>query len=279
MSFCVSRAEIFVTTEATHPESQIRPDRPPWLRWFPVWLRNLRVWTKLAGPSMLGNFGEPLLYLLALGYGLGSFIETMDGMPYLVYLASGIVCSSAMMTASFEAMYSAYTRMAVQQTWDGILATPLEERDVVLGEALWAATKSLVNGSAILVVAAALGTVKGWLALWVLPVVLLTGLCFGALALVVTAIARSYEFFPYYNTLLLTPMLLMSGVFFPLERMPSLVQSGAELLPLVHAVRVVRPLMTGAPLEHLVLHLSVLAAYSALGLCLAAYLVRRRLRV
>lgn len=116
-------------------EAILRPvGNHPSLRWVPVWRRNMLVWRKLAGPAILGNFGEPLLYLLALGYGLGAFVQNMSELPYLVFLASGTVCSSAMSTASFEGMYSAYTRMAVQNTWGAMLATPLAVRDVVLGE-------------------------------------------------------------------------------------------------------------------------------------------------
>lgn len=258
-------------------ETLTRAGRGPWTRWLPIWQRNLRVWRKLAGPAILGNFGEPLLYLLALGYGLGTFVGSIEGMPYLVYLASGIVCSSAMFTASFEGMYSAYTRMEVQRTWDAMLTAPLDVRDVVLGEVAWCGTKSLISAGAILVVASALGAVDGWRALWALPAVLLTGLCFGAMALVVTAFARNYDFFLYYNTLFVTPMLLLGGVFFPLERMPEVIQSLSAFLPLTHAVAVVRPLMTGQPLEGAVGHLAVLAGYGAVTLALAAHLIRRRL--
>lgn len=103
-------------------EPPLRPAGwPRALRWYPVWRRNLLVWRKLAIASLFGNFGEPLLYLLALGYGLGSLLGEVGGMPYLHFLASGIVCSSSMMTASFEGTYSAYSRMAVQRSWDAIV--------------------------------------------------------------------------------------------------------------------------------------------------------------
>jgi lipooligosaccharide transport system permease protein len=256
----------------------VRPDRLRWRPgWLPIWRRNLLVWVKLLGPALLGNFGEPLLYLVALGYGLGPLVGQVDGMPYSLFLASGIVCSSAMFTASFEGMYSAYTRMAVQRTWSGMLSAPLEVRDIVIGETLWAGTKSLISVSAILVVAGLLGAVQGAMALWVLPVVLLTGISFGAMALVVTAFARSYDFFLYYQTLVVTPMLLLGGVFFPLQSLPPLVQSLAALLPLVHAVQLVRPLMVGAPAESAALHLTVLAGYALAALWLATRLVERRL--
>lgn len=247
------------------------------LRWIPVWRRHLLVWRKLSIPSLLGNFGDPLLYLLALGYGLGRFVGTMEGMPYITFLASGIVCSSAMNTATFEALYSAFTRMTTQQTWAGMLATPLDIDDVVMGEMMWAGSKSLISGSAILLVASLLGIVHGWQALLALPVALLVGVCFAAMALVVTAISKSYDFFMYYFTLVVTPMMLFCGVFFPLSELPPLVQSAVELLPLTHGVRIIRPLMTGAWPENLALHLGVLLLYTGAGYCTATALLRRRL--
>ena len=247
------------------------------LRWLAVWRRNARVWGKLAGPAMLGNIGEHLLYLLALGFGLGALVGEVDGMDYIAFLASGFVCASVMNTASFEGIYSAYTRMAVQETWTAMLYTPLSVADILIGEVAWAASKALLSAFFVLVVAALLGAVEGWLALWVLPVALLTGLSFAAMALVITAISRSYDFFLYYFTLLLTPMLLFSGVFFPLDDMPALVVQGAALLPLWHAIELVRPLMAGQVPTLIPLHLAVLTLYCLLPLWLAKTLVQRRL--
>lgn len=248
-------------------------------RCLPVWRRNAQVWIKLSGPSLVGNFGEPLLYLLALGYGLGGFIGEVDGLPYIVFLATGIVCSSAMNTATFECLYSAYTRMKVQETWSAMLAAPLSLDDIVLGEALWAGTKSLISASAILLVAALLGLVDGWQAVGVLPLAFLLGCCFGAMALVVTAISPSYDFFLYYFTLVITPMFLLSGVFFPLESVPGWVQAGVQLLPLYHIVELVRPLMTGRPLEGVIGHLLVPLLYGLVALWLALGFLRRRLLI
>ena len=248
-------------------------------RCFPVWQRNAQVWVKLSGPSLVGNFGEPLLYLLALGYGLGGFIGEVDGLPYIVFLATGIICSSAMNTATFECLYSAYTRMKVQETWAAMMATPLGLDDIVLGEVLWAGTKSLISATAILLVAIVLGLVSGWQAIGVLPMAFLLGCCFGAMALVITAISPSYDFFLYYFTLVITPMFLLSGVFFPLESVPGWVQSGVQLLPLYHIVEVVRPLMTGRPLEGLVGHLLVPILYGFAAIWLALGLLRKRLLI
>jgi lipooligosaccharide transport system permease protein len=247
-----------------------------WLGWVPVWRRNFLVWRKLAIPSLLGNFGDPLLYLLGIGYGLGALVGDVGGMPYVMFFASGLVCSSAMNTASFEGMYSAFTRMSAQRTWDAILATPLRIEDVVLGEIVWAATKSLISSSAILVVAVLLGAVASPWALAALPIIFLTGLVFGAIALFMTALAPSYDFFMYYFTLVVTPMFLFSGVFFPVATLPPVMQSVASLLPLTHAVAAVRPLMTGAPTDGISTHLVVLGLFFGAFAVAACTVTRRR---
>jgi len=165
-------------------------------RIFAVWRRNFLVWRKLAAASLVGNFGDPFLYLLGLGYGLGMFIGEMSGIPYMAFLASGILCSSAMNTATFEGLYSAFTRMTQQRTWEGMMATPVTLSDIIAGEMGWAASKSLISGSAILIVAGLLGGIQTWQTAWlVLPVILLIGLCFAGLALIVCALSPSYDFF------------------------------------------------------------------------------------
>jgi len=247
-------------------------------RWIPVWRRHVLVWRKLSLPSLVGNFGDPLLYLLALGYGLGRFVGSMDGMPYITFLASGIVCSSAMNTATFESLYSAFTRMTTQQTWAGMLAAPLDVDDVVMGEMMWAGSKSVISAGAILVVAVGLGVAHGAQILLVLPVALLIGVCFAAMALVVTAISKSYEFFLYYVTLVVTPMMLFCGVFFPLQGLPPSLQCVAVFLPLTHGVEIIRPLMTGRWPHAAVLHVAVLLGYTVASYWAATELARRRLR-
>ncbi|HXH02579.1 MAG TPA: ABC transporter permease [Candidatus Competibacteraceae bacterium] len=249
----------------------------PSLRFLAVWRRHFLVWRKLLWSAIIGNFGEPLFYLLALGYGLGRFVGELEGLPYLVFLASGTVCSSAMMAAAFEATFSAYTRLDYQQTWMAMLTAPLAVEDVVLGEVVWAATKASFAAVPILLVAALLGLTAGWGALWVVPLVLLTALCFAALAMCVTVVARSYDYFTYLITLLLTPMMLLSGVFFPLSELPAALQGVVWLLPLAHAVALIRPLMTGGELGHVLLHLAVLAGYTVVAFGLAVRLARRRL--
>ena len=253
--------------------------RPPEMRlaMFFVWRRNLLVWRKLLVPSLLFNFGEPFLYLLGLGLGLGRFVGELGGLPYLTFLASGLLASSAMNTATFEGLFSVYTRMVPQQTYEGMLATPLEVDDIVAGEMLWCATKGLFSSSAILLVAFMLGAISHWQALLCIPLFFLTGLCFAGPAIMVASFSRSYDFFNYYVTLVLTPMFIFCGVFYPVTSLPDLAQSLMRLLPLSHSIALIRPLATGQEPAQLIMHISVLLVFVLVSYYWAVMLVRRRL--
>ncbi|HVS56467.1 MAG TPA: ABC transporter permease [Casimicrobiaceae bacterium] len=247
------------------------------LRWLPVWRRNLLVWRKLAIASVLGNIADPLLYMLALGYGIGSFIPEIGGMKYIAFIGTGMVCQSAMFTASFEAMYSAFSRMHMQRTWEAIINAPLSLDDVLFAEWMWAGTKSVISVLAILAVIMVLGYGHSWLAVWVLPLGFVIGLTFGAFGLVMNSLAPGYDFFTYFFTLVLTPTLLLSGVFFPVEQMPPALRTAAAILPLSHGIDIARPLLSGKVPDNIVLHIAVLLAYACAAYYVALVLTRRRL--
>jgi lipooligosaccharide transport system permease protein len=244
-----------------------------------VWRRHFLVWRKLALPSILANLADPLIMLFGLGYGLGAVLGDMGGTTYFAFLAAGFVASSSMYAASFEALYSAFSRMHVQKTWEAIVNAPMTLEDVLAGEWVWAATKAFAAGVCMLAVITAFGHASYPLALAVLPVIVLVGLAFGALGLAINALASGYDFFAYYMTLVLTPMMMLSGVFFPLEQLPGAVQVAAQALPLAHGVALVRPLLSGDVPATAALHLAVLAGYAAAGFYLATVLTRRRLLV
>jgi lipooligosaccharide transport system permease protein len=245
-------------------------------RFWPVVMRNLLVWKKLAGPSILGNIAEPLITLVAFGYGVGSLIGEVGGMPYIQYLASGSVAAAAALAATFEALYSAYSRMAVQKTWDSIRNAPIALDDIVFAEMLWAAIKALFSCAAILVVIFVLDISRAPSMLLALPVLGLAGITFASLALVFNALAKGYDFFTYYFTLVVTPMTFLSGVYFPIAQMPPWLQGIAQVLPLKAAVDLVRPLVLGnIPAEPLG-PLLILTGYACSGYYLALVLTRRR---
>jgi len=245
-------------------------------RFWPVVMRNLLVWKKLAGPSILGNIAEPLITLVAFGYGVGSLIGDVGGMPYIQYLASGSVAAAAALAATFEALYSAYSRMAVQKTWDSILNAPIALDDIVFAEMLWAAIKALFSCAAILVVIFVLDISRAPAMLLALPVLGLAGITFASLALVFNALAKGYDFFTYYFTLVVTPMTFLSGVYFPIAQMPPWLQGIAQVLPLKAAVDLVRPLVLGNIPADPLGPLLILAGYACSGYYLALVLTRRR---
>ena len=244
-----------------------------------IWYRNVLVWKKLIGPALVLHFGEPLIYLFGLGFGLGAFIGDIDNIPYLTFLASGLVASSAMMTASLEGTYSVYTRMVPQQTYSAIIATPIEVDDILAGELLWCATKALLSSVAILVVASLLGAIHDWSAALAIPVVFLSALCFSGPAIVIATISPGYDFFNYYFTLAVTPMFVLCGVFYPVSTLPAVMQQFVQVLPLTHAVELIRPIIAGTELHNPLLHIAVLAIYAAIFYYIAVIMVRKRLVV
>jgi len=245
-------------------------------RFVPVWRRHFLVWKKLALASVLGNIAEPLITLIAFGYGLGSLLQDVDGMPYIYFLASGSICMSMMMAASFEALYSAFSRMHVQKTWDALLNAPLALDDVVLAEMLWAATKALFSGVAILAVLLALGIGWHWQSLLVLPLLFLVGMTFASMGLIFNALARGYDFFNYYFTLVLTPMVFLSGVYYPVRQLPEWLQAFSTVLPLTAAVNIVRPLVLGQWPQNFLTDGLILLTYCVGCFYLAVLLTRRR---
>jgi lipooligosaccharide transport system permease protein len=252
------------------------------LRWWPVFLRNLLVWRKLAIPSLVGNIAEPLMWLVAFGYGMGALVgEVQMGevkVPYILFLASGSICMSSMNAASFEALYSAFSRMHVQKTWDGIMNAPVSLDNIVMAEMLWAAFKAVFTVTAIIGVMLALDISHSpkLLAAWL--VLLGAGVTFSCIALIFNALAKGYDFFTYYFTLFLTPMMFLSGVFFPREQLPGLLRTVSDWLPLTNAVELVRPMfMDQWPAQWLRSSL-VLAAYTVVAFWIALALTRRRFR-
>jgi lipooligosaccharide transport system permease protein len=253
-----------------------------YFRFWPVFLRNLLVWRKLAIPSLVANIAEPLMWLVAFGYGMGALVGdvNLDGqrVPYILFLASGSICMSAMNAATFEALYSAFSRMHVQKTWDGILNAPMRLGDVLLAEMLWAAFKALFTITAILGVMMGLGITHSWKLLAAWPILLCVGITFSCIALIFNALAKGYDFFTYYFTLFLTPMMFLSGVFFPRDQLPDLVREVSAWLPLTQAIALVRPLFLDQWPTQPLLHLGVLALYAVVAWRIALHLTQKRFK-
>lgn len=239
--------------------------------------RQLLAWRKAALTTLLGDLLDPLIMLLALGYGLGGLLPDIQGVAYISWLAGGLVCMSALWAATFECTFSSYTRLRVQRIWEALLNTPLSLDEVLWAELAWGTLKAFKAGVFILLVVVALD-ISRQPQLWLVPpVLLLAGLAFTALALCFTALARSYDFFIYYFTLLVTPMMFLSGVFFPMDQLPAWLASAVRVLPLAPAVELVRPLLLGQWPAHAGLWLAQLALTAGAAIWLMTLLMRRRL--
>ncbi|HCU24895.1 MAG TPA: nodulation protein NodJ [Deltaproteobacteria bacterium] len=245
-------------------------------RIFKVWRRDFLVWQKYFLASLVANFGEPLLYLFALGYGLGRMVPEIQGMTYPQFIAPAILITTVMNSASFETTFSSYTRMEVQKTFNGIATTPVSMSEVVGGEILWAATKAMVSSSVIFLVLALFGLISSvWVAL--MPLVMAcTGLLFASMGMLMTSFARSYDHFTYYFTMFVSPMFLFSGTFFPLDNLPAWAKGLAYFLPLTYPVQVARHLFAGEFSFRDIIYLGgMLTAAAAIGVFAVKRLVRR----
>ena len=234
------------------------------------------MWRKLLAAAVLSNLADPLIMLFGLGYGLGALLPSVQGMSYMAFFAAGQLCTATMFTASFESMFSGFARMQGQKTWDAILYAPITIDDIVAGEIVWAASKAWLTGSTILGVVLVFGLASSpWIVL-ALPAAFLVGLAFSGIGLIMCVLAKGWDFFSYYMTLVMTPMMMISGVFFPAEQLPAPLLAAAKALPLYHGVAIVRPLVAGGPPPDLLLHVAVLLGYAAAGYALAIWFARKR---
>jgi len=213
---------------------------------FRVWQRNFTVYTKLYKSSIAFNFVEPILYLVALGFGLGGFVKEINGMPYINFIAPGLIASSSMFATASECTYGTYIRMTYQKTFDAILATPVNIDDLVAGELMWGATKSVFYGSIITLVISFFGLIDSAVIILIVPVLFLSGLIFAETAVIATAIVPGIDSFSYFFTILLTPSFLFSGIFFPLDTLPAIVTKIAFFTPLYHLVNICRTFSSGS---------------------------------
>lgn len=216
-------------------------------RAFRVWQRHFTVYTKLYLSSIALNFVEPVLYLVALGFGLGGYIHEVQGKPYINFIAPGIIASSSMFATVYECTYSTYVRIFFQKTFDAILATPVNIDDLIAGEMMWGATKSILYGVIIIGTISAFHLVDSALIVFVIPVLFLSGLIFAEISLMCVALVPGVDSLNYFYTLFMSPMFLFSGIFFPLDGLPSFVGKIAWFTPLFHLTNICRALAEGSP--------------------------------
>lgn len=239
--------------------------------------RHLLVFRRIWWTNTMFNFIEPLLYMSAMGFGLGVYVTDIDGVSYAQFIAPGFVASSGMWASTFECTYGTFVRLQYEKTLHAMLAGPLTVRDIVWGEVLYATVKSFFYGTVILAVIALLGMVQSWWSLAILPFLLLPGMVFALLALSYTGFIQNIDHINYYITLFSTPVYLFSGIFFPLDTLPQWAQIAAWLNPLYHSVEVCRALVLGKLSVALLPHVGALLVCILVLSWLPVRLMRKRL--
>lgn len=245
-----------------------------------VWQRNLEVFWKTWKVNFFPPFIEALLYLFAFGLGLGTYVGVIDGVPYVSYIAPAILAIAVMNSAFFECTYGSYVRMYYQKSFDAIIATPLSIEDVIAGELLWGATRSVISVGIMLPVLVAFGVISLPFSLFAIPLAFFAGLTFAGIAMCFTAVTPGIDTLNYPAFLFITPMMLFSGTFFPLAILPQILQYIAlAVFPLTHLVALMR--MATFPFSGALLPLHIIWLLVATsGFCvLSINLMRRRLIV
>jgi lipooligosaccharide transport system permease protein len=226
---------------------------------------------------ILSGFFEPLFYLLSIGFGLGQLVGTVPGpggteIPYQLFIAPALLASSSMNGAITEATLNFFFKLKYQKTFESILSTPLSTADVAVGELGWALIRGGLYTVGFLIVMALLGlVVSPWVVL-TLPAALLISLAFGAVGMAATSFMRSWQDFDLIQLVIL-PMFLFSGTFYPLDAYPDAIRLFVQLTPLYQGVDLLRSLAVGAIGPAVVLHAVYLGVMGIAGL----YVVSRRL--
>jgi lipooligosaccharide transport system permease protein len=247
---------------------------------YHVWYRNLLVFRKNIKVNSLPPFVEPLLYLGAIGFGIGTYVGEVDGIPFVRFIAPAILASSVMNASFFECAYGTYVRMYYQKAFEAMMSTPITLREIVLGEILWGATRGLISAGAILLILSLLGLTDLPQSLIILPLAFLAGFLFAAIAACFAAVTPSIDALSYPSLLYIAPMFLFSGTFFPLNLLPEPLQVFALIaLPLTHVVIITRGIMVGGAMPLWPLNLLWIVIGTIIATYIAIRLFERRLIV
>ena len=244
-------------------------------RLFSVWYRHMRVYTKHIFSNGLPPFLEPLIFLTAVGLGLGRYIsQPMEGLAYAEFLGTGLLVTTAMFTSAFECSFGTFIRLEFQKVYDGMLAAPITVNNLIIGEIIWAATKGLFFSFAVLCILTIFGIVSLPYSLLGPLVGFVTAIMFATLSLLITSFVKTINHFNFYFTGFISPMFFFSGVVFPISNLPAFIRPIAEIIPLTHSVRIARAVCTNNYKPILLLDL----LYIVVFIIVVGYFAIRRLK-
>jgi lipooligosaccharide transport system permease protein len=250
-------------------------------RFLRVWQRNLTVYRKNWKISFIPPFLEPLFYLIAFGVGLSGLVANLryqgSEISYMSFIAPALIGVSIMYNAFFETTYASFVRMYYQKTFDAMLATPLSLEEVITGEIVWGATKSLIAAAIMMVVIGFFGLIRFPEGLLLLPLAVLGGIAFASIGMFFTGMVANIEMFNLPVFLFVTPMFLFSGTFFPLENLPGWTHLLALVFPLTHLASLARAFSYGRIDLSLLWEIGYLLLFTFIFFPLAILKMHRRL--
>ncbi|MDD2365477.1 MAG: ABC transporter permease [Desulfuromonadaceae bacterium] len=250
-------------------------------RFVRVWQRNFRVYRKTWMISFAPPLLEPLFYLAAFGVGLGGVIGSLSyggkATNYTAYIAPALIAINIMQSSFFETTFGSFVRMYYQKTFDAMLATPLTIEEIITGEILWGATKSVIGTSLMMVILTFFGLLNFPHSLLLLPIAFLGGFAFSCAGMVCTSVVPTIETLNLPIFLFITPMFLFSGTFFPLDNLPLWAQNVAKFLPLTHLVELCRASALGRLSFYNSISIGYLVIWSAILFPIGVTGMRRRL--
>jgi lipooligosaccharide transport system permease protein len=243
-----------------------------------VFLRHCDVFISNIYSSVIPPFFDPFFYLIAMGYGLGTLVSQIEGLSYVQWIAPSLIAMVGLTAPGFECLVGTVARLVVQRTFEAMIATPVSIEDVIAGEVIYGAAKGVVHAVAVGIVVAALGLLPSPWALLILPVIFFGGLMIGAMTLIYSSFLRNFGPVDFYFTLVLTPLFLFSGTFFPVAQLPAWGQAVAEWTPFFHMVRPARMLALGQ-IDWAVIgrDMVFIAGFFAVFFPTAVFLFKRRL--
>ena len=244
---------------------------------FRVWQREVSVYKYVYKSTIVSNLMDPLIYLVALGFGLGAYVSRIQGLSYIQFIAPGLIASSVMNAASFETTINTFVRIHFDHVYEAMMATPVTVEDIVVGEIMWAMTRSTIYSIVMLGVVAALGLTHSWYAVFVPLIGAMGGMMFAVLGLTYTSFLKSIDQSNFYFTLFITPLFLFSGVFYPIDALPEIVKTIAFLSPLYHLVEIIRPLVIGNIGYGIIVHLAWVIVFILIFTPVPVNLLRKKL--
>ncbi|AQT69664.1 Inner membrane transport permease YadH [Anaerohalosphaera lusitana] len=220
---------------------------PLYKRLYSVWYRHMRTYTRHIVSNGFPPFLEPMIFLAGIGLGLGRYVdENVQGLPYIEFLGTGLLVTTAMFTAAYECSFGTFIRLEFDKVYDGMLAAPITTNNLIVGEMLWAGTKGLFFSFAVLCVLSVFGVVPLPASLLAPVMGFVTAFMFSTMSLFIASFVRTINHFNFYFTGFISPMFFFSGVVFPVTNLPDYIQPFSQLVPLTHSVNLVRAICTNS---------------------------------